>query len=182
MQVSAKSINNTVTILRNGGIVFMPTDTVCGLIVKADELEAVKRVQILKGRDFRPGTFLFADEQQLIDFGFSPNDIQLASQFWPGPVSVVMPYSGPYLDGAYASFAVRIPADEWLRGVLSKTGPLATTSANITGEPTIYTVAEARKQFGSSVDYYYPVNGIKPAHASKIVKINPDGTFDVLRA
>jgi tRNA A37 threonylcarbamoyladenosine synthetase subunit TsaC/SUA5/YrdC len=79
------------------------------------------------------------------------------------------------------SLAVRIPAPEWLRDLLEQTGPLATTSANFAGEPTVTRIEQAQKLFGDQVDLYVDGGDLSSAKPSSIIRLNPDGTTEKLR-
>jgi len=134
----------------------MPTDTVYGLVVSAKSPAAVKKLYETKGRIGKPGTIIAASVEQLIELGFSERDLNLASKYWPGPVSIVLPApkSLEYLHMGLNSLAVRIPNKEELQELLKRTGPLATTSANRPGEPTIEKIEDAESIFGNVVDIY----------------------------
>jgi L-threonylcarbamoyladenylate synthase len=169
--------------LITGNIVIMPTDTVYGLVSLAGNPDAVRKMYEIKQRDGKPGTIIAGSVDQLIEMGFDKQQIMNARQFWPGPVSVILdaPESLDYLHMGKKSLAVRIPALDWLQEVLEVTGPLATTSANLPGEPTVTNINQAKKIFGDKVDLYVDggeISGVKP---SKIVKITDDGQIEILR-
>ena len=78
------------------------------------------------------------------------------------------------------SLAVRIPADSRIRELLSKTGPLLTTSANQPGEPTATNIAEAQAYFGDGVDFYADGGTIADHVPSTVIRIIDDA-IEVLR-
>ena len=183
MKYSDTQVEQTINILLSGGVVVMPTDTVYGLVCSALSPSAVKRMYEVKERVGKPGTVIAGSEQQLLDMGFKEAEVETASQFWPGPVSVILSAedSLEYLHMGKKSLAVRIPDLDWLNEILLKTGPLATTSANLPGEPTVTIIDQAKKLFGDKVDYYSDggeILGVKP---SKIVKIDQNGEIKILR-
>src|SRR5437764_16307 len=100
-----------VDIVRGGGVGVLRTDTVYGLVGLAANREAAGRVIDTKGRKYKPGTLIAADTQQLLDLGIQPEHVKAAEQFWPGPVSVVLPTKPEleYLDLGMTSLAVRVP-------------------------------------------------------------------------
>ena len=170
------------TVLLKYSVVVMPTDTVYGLACSALSPKAVKRMYEIKKREKKPGTIIAANMQQLIDMGFDESAITSAQQFWPGPVSVVLPAGDnlTYLHMGLESLAVRIPEPEWLREALSECGPLATTSANYPGEPTVTSVDEAQRIFGDLVGY---VDGgiIAKTQPSSIIRLLPNGDIEKIR-
>jgi len=172
-----------VDVLVSGGVVVTPTDTVYGLVCSTLNTSAVMKMYEIKQRDGKPGTIVAGSVQQLIEMGFDKEEIELASQFWPGPVSVILdaPDSLEYLHMGRKSLAVRIPDLEWLNELLMSTGPLATTSANFPGEPTVTTIEEAKKLFGDKVDLYVDGDEITSAKPSKIVRILPSGDIETIR-
>ncbi len=172
-----------VELIKHGGVVVMPSDTVYGLMCSALQPEAVARMYEIKRRDGKPGTIIAASLPQLVDMGFNEKELQRAKAFWPDAVSVILSASDSlkYLHMGHGSLAVRIPKPEWLRELLEQTGPLATTSANFPTEPTVTTIEEAQKLFGDTVDIYVDgrkIEGVKP---SKIVRIDESGAVTVLR-
>ena len=178
-----KKIMSIVKNLITGNIVIMPTDTVYGLVSLAGNPDAVRKMYEAKQRDGKPGTIIAGSVDQLIEMGFDRQQIMKAQQFWPGPVSVILdaPESLEYLHMGKKSLAVRITALEWLQELLDATGPLATTSANLPGEPTVTSIDQAKHIFGDKVGLYVDGGEISGAKPSKIVKITNDGQIEVLR-
>jgi L-threonylcarbamoyladenylate synthase len=119
--------------LRNGEVVLMPTDTIYGLHAVAANDGAVARIAELKGRDDRkPFIVLAASTSQLDELGVSasPEHLQALADIWPAPLTAILPRGS-------STLAVRIPALDWLRGLIERTGPLVSTSANRSGEPVV---------------------------------------------
>ena len=167
--------------ITRGKVVCMPTDTVYGLVCSAKSPQAVQRLYEVKGRENRPGTIIAASIEQLIELGFNKNDVQVAAQFLPGPVSVVLPAPDSliYLHMGLDSLAVRIPANKKLQELLSITGPLATTSANRPGEPTVTNIDQAREIFAVKVALY--VDGGEITSQPSTIMIKTEGGFNKLR-
>lgn len=131
-------------VLRSGGIVATPTDTVYGLAAAVDNPDAIARLYALK---HRPGSkaipVLLADVAQitLVADAFGPIAAALANAFWPGPLTLVLP-ARPHLaaslttvnEQGVATVAVRVPNHQLLREILTLCGgAAAVTSANISG-------------------------------------------------
>ena len=138
---SALQINEVAALLRNGNVVLFPTDTIYGLHAVATDAGAVARIAEIKGReDTKPFIVLASSIDQLIELGIEADVDLLRSlnNIWPAPLTVIFPLRQgiPASRGA-TSLAVRIPALDWLRDLITRTGPLVSTSANRSGEPAI---------------------------------------------
>lgn len=138
----------------------MPTDTVYGLACLPSLPSAVARIFALKGRrNDRALPVLGANAEALADVAsFDDRAVDLARRFWPGPLTLVLPRSEGftfYLGGDTPdSVAVRVPQNEAALELLNAAGPLAVTSANLSGHPPVATVKEADAIFGSEVSIY----------------------------
>lgn len=165
-----------VELLQNGAVGVVPGDTVYGVMARASDISAATRVYQVKQRDNKPGTVIAASIDQLVELGLKRRYIIPISSYWPGALSVIIP-CGPelaYLHQGTNGVAVRIPDDDNLRGLLEKTGPLITSSANLTGQPTAVTVAEAQEFFGDTVDFYVDGGNMSGRQPSTIVRIVDD--------
>lgn len=162
-------------LITSGGVGVMPTDTVYGLVVSAKLPEAVSRLYELKDRRGKPGTILAASTDQLVELGMKRRYLVAVEQFWPGAVSVVVPCPElQYLHLGRNSLAVRIPDDPMLTELLAKTGPLQTSSANLTGQPTVDSIEEAKMVFGGKVDFYVNGGNLSNRLPSTIIRIDDD--------
>jgi len=119
-------IREIAELLRAGGVVLMPTDTIYGLHAILSESA---RIVEIKGRDeSKRFVTIAASVDQLEQLGVEVPEALRA--IWPAPLTAVM-RSGP------STIAARVPDLAWLRELLTKTGPLISTSANRSGEPPI---------------------------------------------
>ena len=173
-----------VNLLQYGAIGVLPTDTVYGLVGCANNIDAVNRLYKLKNRNKKPGTIIAANINQLVDLGIKKRYLKAVEQFWPGPVSVILPYSAQNnslrLDLNVGTIAVRVTADDDLKKLLIKTGPFLTTSANRPGQPTANTIHEAKKIFGETMDFYVNGGNLKSRKPSTIIRV-VDDSVEVLR-
>lgn len=169
-------------LLRGGAVGVMPTDRVYGLVCRAADAQAVRRLYEVKQREGKPGTIIAAKPQQLIDLGLRARYVKAVEHFWPNPLSVVIPcgHELGYLHGGQHSLAVRIPADEQLRALLEQTGALLTTSANMPGEPVATTAEEVRAYFGDAIDFLVDGGTIVNRPPSTVIRI-VDDAIEVLR-
>ncbi len=163
------------------GVGVIPTDTVYGIVARAADKDAVTRLYWLKHREHKPGTMIAADIDQLVELGFKRRYLQAVERYWPGAVSVVVPCPElEYLHQGVQSLAVRIPADDSLRGLLSVTGPLLTSSANQPGDLPATTMAEAEQCFHGAVDFYEDGGDLSGRESSTVIRMIDDAV-EILR-
>lgn len=160
----------------------LPTDTVYGLVCDATNQAAVERLYALKSREQKPGTLVAASIDQLVEIGIHRRYLTAVEQYWPGPVSIVIPtgFKLSYLHQGKGSIAVRVPSDTEFCKILAKTGPLLTTSANKPGKTPAKTIAEAKKYFGDAVDFYIDGGNLEDREPSTIIRVIDD-TVEVIR-
>jgi L-threonylcarbamoyladenylate synthase len=168
--------------LTRSGLVVLPTDTVYGLAADAFDPAAVRRLLRAKGRGrSMPVPVLIAatDTLRALTTGLNEDARALAADFWPGGLTLIcrqQPSLQWDLGDSRSTVAVRMPDNADTLALIGETGPLAVSSANLTGKPPATTVEEARAMLGDAVDVYLdggPVRGT----ASTIV----DATGDVLK-
>lgn len=153
-------VAGAVSALERGELVVIPTDTVYGVAAAPTVEGAVGRLFWVKGRPAeRAIPILGASVSDLAEVGeFTPTAEALAEEFWPGPLTLVIPRSEKFdvdLGGEDPdTVAVRVPDDPLALELLRKTGPLAVTSANLSGEPAAKTVEQARSVLGERVTVY----------------------------
>lgn len=165
-----------------GTVGVLPTDTVYGLVASAADSQAVKRLYDLKSREGKPGTIIAASPEQLAELGLKARYLKAVEQFWPGSVSVIIP-CGPeleYLHEGAGGLAVRIPADDQLHELLTRTGPLLTSSANHPGAPVAVTLEQARNYFGDQVDFYVDGGNLSSRQPSTIIRV-VDDAIEIIR-
>ncbi len=150
--------DRAVTLLRAGRPVAFPTDTVYGVGVPAWDAAAVRRLFRLKLRSTSKAIpVLLADLEQIYEVGrdLSPAILRLAERFWPGALTIVVRRAGRIPDEVTAggdTVAVRIPAHDLARDLIRAVGsPLATTSANLSGQPSPLTAGEVTAQLGRRI-------------------------------
>ncbi|HUB93655.1 MAG TPA: L-threonylcarbamoyladenylate synthase [Verrucomicrobiae bacterium] len=162
-----------VDILRSGGVGVLLTDTVYGLVGIATDSAAATRVIDAKGRKYKPGTLIAANAKQLLDLGLQREHVKAAEQFWPGPVTTVLPTKPglEYLDLGLNSLAVRVPNHHGIMTLLKKVGPLLTTSANRPNEPMVKCIEEAKEIFGNRLNFYVDGGRLESPLASTIIRI-----------
>jgi len=154
-----QQIEKAAQIVKSGGVVAFPTDTVYGLGASPFIAKAVERIYEIKGRTRRlPLPVLLADEAQLADVVASVPDIArlLMKRFWPGGLTLVLGKASLLPDNVTAgggTVAVRMPNHEVTLALIRKAGvPIVGTSANLSNSPSAITAAEVREQLDGAVD------------------------------
>jgi L-threonylcarbamoyladenylate synthase len=141
-------MDEVVRVLREGGAVVLPTDTVYGVAVRADLPGAVDALAALKDRAAeQPVAILVASVRQAEEVGELPEWARaVAERWWPGPLTLVLRRKAGLawdLGEPAATVGVRVPDHDLVRALAAEVGPLATTSANRHSRPTPPTAAEA---------------------------------------
>jgi len=179
-QMNSIRYDEAARLLIAGSVGVLPTDTVYGLVTRAEDATAVTRMYALKNREQKPGTLIAASTDQLLTLGIAPDQIDKVAKYWPGPLSAVLTIDGrDYLTQGVGTLAMRVVADEKIRALLEQTGPLITSSANQPGEPPATTISEAIAYFGDTVDFYVD-GGTVTAEPSTIIRPTAEGV-EILR-
>jgi tRNA threonylcarbamoyl adenosine modification protein (Sua5/YciO/YrdC/YwlC family) len=151
----AADLDDVLAALRAGAVVAVATDTVYGLVCDPADPAAVQRVYDLKRRPKQLELTLLAGTVAQLDGMVRWSDVarRLAAQFWPGPLSLVLPVGERRLvvPRRGETLSVRVPGHPQLLALLTRSGPLASTSANRHGEPDATTASAVRELFGDDV-------------------------------
>lgn len=176
-------------VLRSGGIILYPTDTIWGIGCDATNKKAIQRIYQLKQREESKSLIiLLADERALMQYIAAPDPAvfdyldtiqQPTTIIFNGAIG--LPDNLVNEDG---SIGIRIVKEDFCRHLVKRLGvPLVSTSANISGAPTAATFNEISPEIKAGVDYIvnYRQQENKAAQASKVVKWEDDGRLTVLR-
>lgn len=149
-------IEQALQALRVGGLVAFPTDTVYGVGALAFDGPAVESIYAAKDRPVEKAIpVLIADVSDLDKVAVDVPTMAgvLAAHFWPGPLTLVVPKqpSLPAAISATETVAVRIPDHPVARALLRATGPMAVTSANISGQPSPTDADDVMRQLGGRI-------------------------------
>ncbi len=154
-----KQVEEGISILKRGGIVAFPTDTVYGLGACASNQQAVERVFTVKERPRNIALpLLLADISQISEVAETVPEAAwpLVRHFLPGALTLVLPKANSLLDavtGGGMTIAVRVPAHPIPVALAEGLGtPIIGTSANLTGKPSALTTDEVYSQFGDKID------------------------------
>lgn len=169
------AVDEATDVIARGGLVVLPTDTVYGIAADAFTPQAVAALLAAKGRGRQmPPPVLVADacavDELCVDV--SSQARRLLDVFWPGALTIICtarPSLTWDLGDTRGSVAVRMPAHPATLAVLRRTGPLAVSSANLTGGSAALTVEEARDQLGDAVAVYLDGGTVPGGVVSTIV-------------
>lgn len=153
----SKTLIHAVDILARHGVVAFPTDTVYGLGARVFDSMSVDRLYSIKGREHTKAiAVLLSDIRQLsqVTSQLTPEMKLIASAFWPGPLTLIVPKhpSVPDIVSKTNTLGVRIPDHPVARQLIDLTGPLAVTSANLSGAANTNTAADVVQQLDGKVD------------------------------
>lgn len=183
---SVQQYREAVEVMRSGGIVALPTDTVFGLCAVAADVAAVERVYDVKVRDPAQPLPLFVSslEQAELIGEFDARARSLARAFWPGALTIVVRKKPSFTTRAAAgqdTIGIRVPDDAFLREAAAQLGPLTGTSANIAGRAECHSAAEVRAQLDGAVDLIVDGPAAGGGRPSTIVDCSDPARVKVLR-
>ena len=188
LAANAAGIARAAEILRNGGLVALPTETVYGLAARADSAEAVAKIYEAKGRpSHNPLIVHCADSRQAEEIGQFAAATRTAAQFWPGPLTLVVPLTpgadiAERVTAGLPTIALRVPVHPIMHAVIEAAGvPVAAPSANRseTVSPTTadHVVATLNGRIDAVLDGGSTACGLE----STILAIREDGVGEILR-
>lgn len=176
-RIGRAAVARVVKVLRDGGVVVFPTDTVYGLAASVFQPRAIQKVYRLKGRSYKkPLPFLVASLKDALAL-VEPPDRRLRGllrEYWPGPLTVVFNTSplGRWTAGGKDTLAVRVPDHPVTLAILRALGqPLAVTSANRSGRREAVTGEEARRLFEGKVDLVVDAGACPGGQASTVLNV-----------
>ncbi|MCJ7583608.1 MAG: L-threonylcarbamoyladenylate synthase [Anaerolineales bacterium] len=150
------AMKQALQILQSGGLVAFPTDTVYGVGALAFDAAAIEKIYAAKGRSTEKAIpILFGDAADLeqVTAQVSEMALRLATRFWPGPLTLVVPKhpSLPEAVSTAPTVGVRVPDHPVARALLRAAGPMAVTSANLSGQASPCTAQEVCNQLGGRI-------------------------------
>lgn len=172
-------------------VVSFPTDTVPALAVRPDQAEAI--FQTKQRPPDKPLILMGATDESLWQFVDSQtwqleSWHQITRKYWPGALTLVLPASSAVPPGVNptdpTTIGLRVPNCKIALEILEHTGPLATTSANLSGQPPLLKIADIDKQFPEVLTLNNPdlESGSGSALPSTVVRWTNNGDWEILRA
>jgi L-threonylcarbamoyladenylate synthase len=163
--------------VRRGRLVVLPTDTVYGVAADAFDPDAVRDLLAAKGRGREmppPVLISAATTADALALGLPKYARALMENFWPGPLTIVgkqQPSLQWDLGDTRGTVAIRMPDHPIALDLLERTGPLAVTSANLTGRPPATDAAQAEEMLGDSVEVIVDAGASPGGEASTIIDV-----------
>jgi L-threonylcarbamoyladenylate synthase len=150
------AISHAVDILKHGGVIAFPTDTVYGLGVPVFSSEGIERLYEIKGRSHTKAIAVLlssADDLSQVTAGLNEPALRLAQAFWPGPLTIVVPRNPdvPAEISQSSSIGLRVPKHDFAQRLLAETGPMAVTSANLSGQANTRSADEVLAQLDGRI-------------------------------
>ncbi len=176
-----------IAVLKGGGVIAYPSDTVYGLGAAASDDGAVRRLFGVKGRAGEKAlSLLLADFEDMAPLCAEvPATAELlAGRFWPGPFTLVLKRSPQFHSlalGGGDSVAVRVPDHPFLRELIRRLGePITGTSANRSGQPACRSAQEVERELGEAVDLIIDGGPSGAGQESTVIDIT-SGTLKIVR-
>ena len=155
-QEQSEAIQRAGRILSQGELVAFPTDTVYGLGALAWNRQAIDQLYTVKSRDTSKAIAVLIgrnSDLELVTEQLSQTALRLSERFWPGPLTLVVKRHPSLPDNLSSepTIGVRMPDHPLALALLQHTGPLAVTSANLSGQPNTTTASEVLNQLGNLI-------------------------------
>lgn len=173
-----EKIKEAAEIIKNGGLVVFPTETVYGIGANAFNEKAVKKIYEVKRRPFDKPISLLVNDLNMIEKvakNITKLEYALIKKFCPGPITILLEKKEEIPDIVTANsniVGVRIPENESALKLIQYAGvPIATPSANISGRPSGTNIGEIREDFEGKVDLFIDEGESKLGLASTIVQV-----------
>jgi len=186
-------LNKVATVLKNGGVVICPTDTVYGFLADASSKKAVEKIYNIKKRPKSKPLSVFVKDFAMAQSLAHIDELQekYIKKLWPGKYTFILKRkpsnpsarlrAGKLYGVDKKTVALRIPKYAFLNNLLKKVNrPLMQTSANISGKPSLNTINDIIKQFGGSDILIIDGGNLKKSKPSKIFDIS-NNNINVLR-
>jgi len=189
LAAGAAGVARAAELLRGGGLVAVPTETVYGLMARADRDASVAAIYRAKGRpSFNPLIVHVADLAAAHRLAvLDARAEKLAAAFWPGALTLVLPLRegaevAPAVTAGLPTVALRCPAHPLMRVVLAESGlPLAGPSANRSGGVSPTRAEHVIASLGANVDAVLDGGACEAGVESTIIALRDDGRWQVLR-
>ena len=184
-----EDIKNCLSVLKNGGTILYPTDTVWGIGCDATNSKAVKKIFEIKKRDKEKSMIiLVADEMDISSYSNHPNP--LIFDYIKGgtkPTTVIYPEAiniAPELISDDGSIGIRVVRDRFCQMLIRELGhPIVSTSSNISGYPPPAFFEDIDQEIKNGVDYIvqHRQEDTTPASPSTVIRLSTDGNITILR-
>lgn len=198
LRYDKEDLQEALRVLRAGGVIVYPTDTVWGIGCDATNAEAVKRIYALKKREDSKSMLVLLDSPAKLDYYVDVPDtaeslLEATGIADPSDTSETKPMTIIYPNARHlaanlvaedGSIGIRITGEAFSKALCAQLKhPIVSTSANISGHPAAHFFAEIEQEILDGVDYIcrFRRDDDTPAEPSSIIKLNADGTFKIIR-
>lgn len=182
-----KKLEIASNIIKNGGLVLFPTETVYGLGANGLDAEAVKKIYIAKGRNSDNPLILHISDMEMLSLiakDISDIELRLMNAFWPGPFTIILNKTDAVpsvVAGGLDTVGVRMPSNEIAKKLIKYSGtPIAAPSANISGRPSGTNIKDIYQELADKVDYIIDGGVCNIGVESTVVRVI-DGIPHILR-
>ncbi len=188
-KIFESEVEKALEVLRKGGVILYPTDTIWGIGCDATDADAVKKIYEIKNReDSKSLIILVADERDVLQYVAAP-DLSVFDfiEEQTRPTTIIFEQAIGLPDNLIAedgSIAIRIAGDEFCRHLIKRLRkPIVSTSANISGQASPKFFADVSDEIKNAVNYVvqWRQEDTRPSQPSQIIKWNNDGTRIVIR-
>lgn len=174
-------LRKAASILNNDGVVVLPTETVYGVGTNFLSDKGLNKLYELKNRPVnKPISVLISNKEMInkVAKNITERQWKVISKFFPGPLTIVLDkqdYLSDILTAGLNTIGVRMPDNEIALKLIELVGvPLATSSANISGEPAFTNLSSIQEVFKDKIDYYIDGGDSKIGVASTVVRVTDD--------
>lgn len=182
-------VEKALDVLRKGGVILYPTDTIWGIGCDATNAQAVRRIYGIKNReDSKSMIILLADERDVLQYVAAPDPAVFDFiEEQTRPTTIIFEHAVGLPDNLVAdngSIAIRVGKDEFCKHLIKRLRkPIVSTSANISGKPSPKFFGEVSEEIKNAVDYVvqWRQDDETPSQPSQIIKWNNDGSRTVIR-
>lgn len=183
----AKEIAEAAQIIKNGGLVIFPTETVYGVGANGLDEKAVANIFKAKGRKTDNPLILHISDYNMLNeiaADIKPLEHKLMDAFWPGPLTIILHKKSivpNIVSACLDTVGIRMPSNKIAQELIKLSGvPIAAPSANISGKPSGTNISDIKDEFENKVDYFIDGGDTEVGLESTVV-IVIDDTIHILR-
>lgn len=188
-EILISEVKKAVEVLRNGGIILYPTDTVWGIGCDATNSESVAKIYAIKHREDSKSMLVLCDSMAKVSLYVNhiPDIAYDLTELSEKPMTIIYPDAKNLASNLIASdgsVGIRVTTEKFSKYLCGAFGkPIVSTSANISGEPAAACFSEISEQIKGSVDYIvsYRQDDTEKKQPSSIIKLEKNGIFALLR-
>ena len=180
-KINYEELKEVAKIIKNGGVVVFPTDTVYGIGTNGLNEEAIKKLYEIKNRKLNKPICLLVSDMEMINklaIDITKTELKLMKTFFPGPFTIILKKNKiipNILTANTDTVGIRIPDSEITRKLIEYAGvPIATSSANISGNRSGTNLKNVFEELGNKVDYYIDEGESKIGISSTIVRVDSE--------